>query len=237
MDDQTKIKNDFVKKVIDNFCGIDLNNPPSIIKGEAKVFTAEFIIANKDNLNGYGTIVYNFKDEVCTIVPWPVFGKRKLVPGTGIEGGTVEDVFTMKREGDIQFATNNAVKRSYITGWYSDPATASSSKNTNNNDFIYTHEANYHPDGGQIFFSRNNEPFVMLLAKATDDVKIEDFKAFYFSGEVGLQILPSVWHQPAFSCKDNVVFDNRQGKVHACVGVDFFEEFGGYIKVPLCQSK
>lgn len=39
----------------------------------------------------------------------------------GIEGGIVEDLFTMDRRGCVQYATNAAVGRTYVTGWYADP--------------------------------------------------------------------------------------------------------------------
>jgi len=57
-----------------------------------------------------------------TIVPWPVQGRRPLVPGTGNEGGTVEDIFEMEARGGLMLATNRAIGRSYVTGWYGDPA-------------------------------------------------------------------------------------------------------------------
>ena len=49
---------------------------------------------------------------------------------------------------------------------------------------------NYHPDGGQVFFPVERVPFVMLLALPGDDVRLEDFVAFYFDGSIGLQIKP-----------------------------------------------
>lgn len=53
---------------------------------------------------------------------------------------------------------------------------------------IYTHEANYHPDGGHIFSPRAAAGFVALLAKPGDDVTPDDFIAFHchcFIGEFG----------------------------------------------------
>ena len=51
-----------------------------------------------------------------------------------------------------------------------------------------TREANYHPDGGQVFFPVTKEPFVLLLALPGDDIKLEDFVAFYCDGSCGVQI-------------------------------------------------
>ena len=57
-----------------------------------------------------------------------------------------------------------------------------------NRKFVLTREANYHPDGGQVFFPVTKEPFVLLLALPGDDIKLEDFVAFYCDGSCGVQI-------------------------------------------------
>jgi ureidoglycolate lyase/seryl-tRNA synthetase len=156
-----------------------------------------------------------------------------VVPGTGNEGGIVEDRFEMVRRGEVQHAVNHAVDRSYITGWFSDPATAQETRAPTDTRRIYTHEANYHPDGGQIFFPRQGGPFVALLARPGDDVTPDDFVAFHCDGAAGLHIDPGVWHQPVFPVGDPVSFDGKQGRVHACISVNFLTEFGGYLEVPL----
>jgi ureidoglycolate hydrolase len=98
---------------------------------------------------------------------------------------------------------------------------------------FYTHEADYHPDGGQIFFPLAATSFVALLARPGDDVHAEDFVAFWFDGTRGVHIDPGVWHQPVFPLAQSAVFDNRQGRVHACVSIDFVGELGAFIEVPL----
>ena len=60
--------------------------------------------------------------------------------------------------------------------------------NPHNRKFVLTREANYHPDGGQVFFPVTKEPFVLLLALPGDDIKLEDFVAFYCDGSCGVQI-------------------------------------------------
>jgi ureidoglycolate lyase len=166
-------------------------------------------------------------------VTWPQPDWRPIVAGTGNEGGIVEDFFAMERRGEIQHAVNKAVGRSYITGWFADPATASERREPRDTSRIYTHEANYHPDGGQIFFPRGGTPFVALLARAGDNVRPEDFVAFLCNGSFGIHIDPGVWHQPVFPLAPFAVFDDKQGRVHACVAVDFVGEFGCYLEVPL----
>ena len=87
---------------------------------------------------------------------------------------------------------------------------------------------------------------MLLLAKAGDDVTVESFKAFYVdpvsTGIIGVHVDAGVWHQPAFPAASvasggRLLLDNRQGKVHGCVAVDFVKEFGGYLRVPLCPAQ
>ena len=142
----------------------------------------------------------------------------------------------MLRRGEVLHAENRAVGRSYITGWFTDPATASDTQQPHDVSRIYTHEANYHPDGGQIFFPRQGAPFVALLAKPGDSISPEDFVAFRCDGSFGIHIDPGVWHQPVFPVAAAAEFDNRQGRVHACVAVNFVTEFKCYIEVPLAHG-
>jgi hypothetical protein len=216
-----------------NFSGLDLAALPSIARGAAKVVRARRIVATESSLAGFGRLVDDFERAEVTIVPWPVKGHRPLVPGTGNEGGTVEDRFVMERRGQIQHAVNYAVKRSYITGWLEDPPAAVESSPPRDATRIYTHEANYHPDSGQIFFPETREPYVALLARPGDDVGAEDFIAFHFDGTRGVHIDPGIWHQPVFPLGERAVFSNRQGRVHACVSIDFVQELGVYVEVPL----
>lgn len=72
-----------------------------------------------------------------------------------------------------------------------------------------------------------------LLAKPDDDVRPEDFLAFYCDGSFGIHIDPGVWHQPAFPLASTAIFDDKQGRVHACIVVDLVSEFGCYLEVPL----
>ena len=223
----------------DNQTGLDLAAPPST--RSLRVHTVPLLPATAENLAGFGRPIADFKTCGCDITPWPLSGWRPLCAGTGVEGGVVEDVFRLTRVGSVQFAQNVGLGRLYVTGWYGgDPAAAREDAEPADLGSLLTHEANYHPDGAQVFASRDGQPFVLLLAKAGDDVAPESFVAFLVDpaaegGCVGVHVDAGTWHQPAFPAGGaaSVVMDNRQGKVHACVAVDFVREFGTYLQVPL----
>jgi ureidoglycolate lyase len=139
----------------------------------------------------------------------------------------------MRWRGDVLYADNHAVGGFYVTGWTRAPEEASEERATVPRSRVLTHEANYHPDGGQVFFPHNGVPFVALLAKPGDDVQPEEFVAFRFDGTVGVHIDTGVWHQPVYPLRDEAEFDDKQGAVHACVSVDFVREFGCLLSIPL----
>jgi hypothetical protein len=181
----------------------------------------------------FGRIVRDFAAEPVIIKTWPQEGWRRIEPGTGDQGGVTEGDFVMARQGDLMIARNHAVGGHYITGWFADPATATSAGTNPRYDRVLVREANYHPDGGQVFWPRDGTPFVALLALPGDDIRPEDFVAFHCDGSFGIQIFPGIWHQPVFPLTAQAVFDDKQGRVHACVAVDFVREFGCYLSVPL----
>jgi ureidoglycolate lyase len=186
-----------------------------------------------ETFKDFGYIVNDFDKSEVEIITWPALGHRPIDPGTGRDGGITEGDFDIFRKANAMYAHNHAVDGHYVTGWFNDPREGEYDGSELDFTSIYTREANYHPDGGQIFFSRNNEPFVLLLALPGDDVKLEDFTAFYCEGSVGAHINAGIWHQPPFPINKQVTFDDKQGKVHACVSCDFVDEFGAYVKVPL----
>jgi ureidoglycolate lyase/seryl-tRNA synthetase len=219
--------------MLTNFAKLDLAAMPSLARGEVRAHRVPLVVATDETLRGYGYVVPDFARGRVTIMTWPQPGWRPVVPGTGNEGGIVEDSFIMERHGEVQHAANRAVGRSYITGWFTDPATASADRQPIDTSRIYTHEANYHPDGGQIFAPRDRAAFVALLARPGDDVRPEHFVAFHCDGTFGIHIDPGVWHQPVFPLGPTAIFDDKQGRVHACIAVDFASEFGCYLEVPL----
>lgn len=189
--------------------------------------------ANDRTFAGYGRIVSSFEAAEVEIVPWPVAGRRRLDPGTGVGGGITSGPFKMRWRGDVLYADNHAVGGHYVTGWACDPERASEERATVPRTRVLTHEANYHPDGGQVFFPRGGVPFVALLALPGDDVRPEDFVAFYCRGDFGIHIGAGIWHQPVYPLWDEAVFDDKQSAVHGCVSVNFVEEFACLLSVPL----
>lgn len=202
-----------------------------------KVHYAKVVKATPETLKGYGTVVplEDFDSYKVKIATWPAQGWRPVEPGTGNEGGTVQGEFSMYWKGNRLYAVNKAVGRKYLTGWATYPTLASHVPVVEGEErkHILTFEANYHPDGEQLFIPKQQKPFVALLALPGDDIRPDDFVAFYCDGSFGIAVGTGVWHQPLFSVTDSIDFKDRQGKVHACVAVRFPEEFGCYIAVPL----
>ncbi len=94
---------------------------------------------------------------------------------------------------------------------------------------------NYHPDSGQLFFPLDGSLFFVPMALPGDDVKAEDFKAFYFDGSQGLYLHPNVWHEGIFPLTPNARFYDCQGKVHGRVSCNIAEEFRVFLFVLLCK--
>lgn len=214
---------------------IPMDGPVSLHAPHIRIYEVPLVIANHETFEaaGYGKIETSFEAAEVEIVTWPQPGWRKVVPGTGNEGGITQGEFVFTWEGDMAVARNHAVDGHYVTGWFTDPLTASFDSENVDRSRLLVREANYHPDGSQIFCPKDAKPFVALLALPGDDVKPEDFVAFYCDGSFGINIHPSIWHQPLFPVAERAVFDDKQGKVHACIAVDFVEEFDTYLSVPL----
>jgi len=150
----------------------------------------------------------------------------------------VEGNFRVRWVGDVMYGDNLTVGVSFKVGYPCARRTSDGSR-----DHILVREVNYHPDGGQVFFPQSEgQPYVFLLAPAAfgDGIQPENFRAFFFDGTVGFHIAPGVWHfvpyiQPPSSLgeKAEMMFNNKQSSVYACVAADMVKEFGVYLKVPL----
>ena len=156
-----------------------------------------------------------------------------LFTGTGVQAGIKTGEFLYVWQDGVCLAKNNAVGDMYvmITG------RLPRDTNTDTRSHVLVREANYHPDGSQVFWPVNGDAFVVLLAPPGDDVTPEKFVAFFCDGSFGLHIHPGVWHQPLYPTSDKAVYISKQSATYACVGFDCVDEFGQFLSVPLLQNQ
>ena len=188
--------------------------------------------ATPEALVGYGYLVDDPKQCRIEIVPWPAQGTRPIDPDTGDQAGTTEGVFESAWRGDILYGRNEAVKGHYILA-YATPPESARTDHAGLPDRMLLWHANYHPDGGQLFFPLDCRPFYVPLALPGDDIAPQRFVCFRFDGSRGLYIHPNVWHEGVFALSGTQRFFDRQGAVHARVSVDFAREFGCLLEAPV----
>jgi len=197
---------------------------PQLPSGLSRV-SMPVVDATARSLVGYGRLVDDPGDCAIEIVRWPARGTRPVDADTGDQGGTTEGVFVSEWRGDILYGRNEAVDGHYILAYANAPELARTDHDAPPRRMLLWH-ANYHPDGGQMFFPIDRRPFYVPLALPGDDVRPERFVCFRFSGEQGLYIHPDIWHEGVFGLAGTQRFFDRQGAVHARVSVDFAREFG-----------
>jgi hypothetical protein len=183
-------------------------------------------------LQGYGRLVDDPADCTVEIVRWPATGTRPVDEDTGDEAGTTEGVFVSAWQGDILYGRNEAVAGHYILAYACDPGSARTDHDRAPQSMRLWH-ANYHPDGGQLFFPLDQAPFYVPLALPGDDIRPERFVCFRFAGDRGLYIHPNIWHEGVFTARGTQRFFDQQGAVHARVSVDFAREFGCLLEATL----
>ena len=201
--------------------------------GARRVHEAALVAATADNLRGYGELVEDPRHHRIEIVRWPAQGTRPIDANSGDQGGVTEGVFEFWWKGDTLTARNNAVGDNYLFGWSTWPEAARSEGEPGTRTQALIWRANYHPDGGQLVYPLDGEPFVVPLALPGDDVTPERFVTFHCDGSRGLYIHPNVWHGAFVPLGDHMRLLDRQGRVHARVSVDFAKEFGCYLATPL----
>jgi hypothetical protein len=188
--------------------------------------------ATPEALLPYGRLVANPDECQIEIVRWPAQGSRPIDAGTGDQGGTTEGVFISHWQGDILYGRNEAVGGHYILAYAEPPERARTDHAGSARRLLLWH-ANYHPDGGQLFFPIDRRPFYVPLALPGDDITPERFVCFRFDGRQGLYIHPNIWHEGVFGLEGTQRFFDRQGAVHARVSVDFAREFGCLLEVSI----
>ncbi|MCF8258530.1 MAG: ureidoglycolate lyase [Flavobacteriales bacterium] len=190
--------------------------------------------ATAKSLKGYGRLVRprELAGYPVEVVRWPASGWRHVDKGTGDEAGTVSGDFEFYWEGDFFRGRNHALGSEYLFGWSKNPVDARPESTERPRQVLLWH-ANYHPDGGQLFFPRNGESFVTALALPGDYVQPNRFVAFLVEGGNGLYIHPNVWHEAIVPLAPSATFYDEQGAVHARVSVNLPEEFGVFLAVPI----
>jgi hypothetical protein len=214
----------------------DAHQPPNYLnpdlpRGLARV-AMPVVDATDANLRGFGRLVDDPQAYGIEIVRWPAQGWRPVDRDIGDEGGTRHGVFISEWRGDILYGSNEAVGGRYVLGYGDEPADCRDDHARAPARVLLWH-ANYHPDGGQLFFPLERRPYLVPLAPAGDDVKPEDFICFRFDGVRGLYIHPNIWHEGVFALSGVQRFHDEQGAVHARVSVDFAREFGCLLEAPL----
>jgi hypothetical protein len=197
-----------------------------------KIVTIPVIEATAETVKGYGCLVDEPESFKIEITRWPAQGWRPVDTDSGDEGGTKEGVFLSQWKGDILYGSNEAVGGHYILGYGTNPETASENNHSSPESILLWH-ANYHPDGGQMFFPLDNRPYLVPVALPGDDVKPEQFICFLCPGDKGLYIHANIWHEGVFAMSGSQRFLDRQGAVHARVSVDFAREFGCLLEIKL----
>jgi hypothetical protein len=188
--------------------------------------------ASSEALDGYGHLIDDPKQCRIEIVRWPAQGTRPIDADTGDQGGTTAGVFESAWRGDILYGRNEAVDGHYILAYSKPPEYARTDHAERPARMLLWH-ANYHPDGGQLFFPLDRRPFYVPLALPGDAVTPQQFVCFRFDGSQGLYIHPNIWHEGVFAPSGTQRFFDQQGAVHARVSVDFAREFGCLLEAPI----
>jgi ureidoglycolate lyase len=199
--------------------------------GVHRYVEAPVVEATDESLRGYGCLVDQPAEFPIEIVRWPAPGWRPVDHNSGDQGGITEGLFEFWWKEQTLYARNHAVGDSYLFGWSrwpDEPAAPAAGR-----ERALHWRANYHPDGGQLFYPQGDGPFVIPLALAGDDVTPEKFITFWCDGTRGLYIHPSIWHGALVPIADQARFLDRQGRVHARISVNFPKEFGCYLATPL----
>lgn len=177
------------------------------------------------------TVTNDPADFAVPITPWPLSGARELDPGTGIEGGTVEGSFVCEWQGDRLLATNDAVGGRYVIGW----RPPDRRRPGDDPQAVVLWHLNFHPDGGQLFWSPDGRPFVVPAAPPGEDPDPDRVVALHSDGSFGICLHAGVWHDGVYPVSGDGRFRTRQGRVHARVSADLGAEFGRLLEVPLAD--
>lgn len=203
------------------------------VPGELPWHDVPLVVATSETVEGYGCLVDDVDSFAIEIVQWPAQGWRPVDAGTGDEGGVVEGIFHSEWNGEVLHGHNDAVNGQYILGWSTNPQDADAEKLVEEPPRVLLWHLNYHPDGGQLFYPLDGQPFVVPVAMPGDDLALDQVIALWCDGSQGLYIHPGIWHEGVFPSTRAQSFRDRQGRVHARVSCNVAQEFGVFLKVPL----
>jgi hypothetical protein len=206
---------------------LDPDLPPGL-----GIHDVPLVRATEASIEGLGEIVRDPRTHRIEIMSWPVQGWRQLDPGTGNEGGTTEGIFACAWKGNELHGRNEAVGGHYVIGYREPPETARTGVALAEDRVLLWH-CNYHPDGGQLFWPIDGQPFVVPVAPPGDDLKPEHFVALWSDGSFGIYIRPGIWHEGPFPVEPSGRFFDKQGRVHARISCDLAREFGVLLGVRL----
>lgn len=80
-----------------------------------------------------------------------------------------------------------------------------------------------HPLGSQAFIPLRNEAFLIVVAPASDNIYVEDLRAFISDGRQGVNYHRNVWHHPvlALSANQDFLVIDRDGLGDNCEVFNF----------------
>ena len=83
-----------------------------------------------------------------------------------------------------------------------------------------------HPLGSQAFIPRDKTPFIVVVAKTGDDVKVDQLHAFITNGEQGINYFSGTWHGLLLTPFDAMSFIcvDRDGSGENCEEFHFPEQ-------------
>src|SRR5262249_37190231 len=127
----------------------DYLNPD--LPADLRRVTMRIVDASVETLAGYGRLVDDRAECEVEIVRWPAQGWRPVDDDSGDEAGTTEGVFVSEWRGDVLYGRNEAVHGHYVLAYAAAPGNARLDHARDPQRMLLWH-ANYHPDGGQLFF-------------------------------------------------------------------------------------
>ncbi|NES21547.1 MAG: hypothetical protein F6K41_22115 [Symploca sp. SIO3E6] len=183
---------------------------------------------NSKNTQGLGVVFTEFEDVTIELCPWPTQGQRPLIAQGGYST-VLEEEFKVYWQNATMLSAGHQNARGGATGKIvSDRET--------NSKHIMVNWLSAHLDAGEAFIAKNGEPGIFLLAPPKEDVKPEDFVAFYSDGSCGISIHPGVWHTTPISLsKQEVVYKRKQGSIYATIDCVLTKEHNTWLKIPLSQ--